>query len=421
MAVSARRTATSTPELPQDWRKWPPEAKARLLWRLEARPEQLPPPGDWYVWLILSGRGWGKTRTGAEDLSHYGLTHPGSRLAVVAPTSADARDTCTEGESGLLRCIPKECLHTWNRSLGELILTNGARFKLFSADEPERLRGPQHHRAWCDEVGSWQYPEAFDMLQFGLRLGIDPRVIVTTTPRPMKLVRDLLAAPTTIITRGSTFDNAKNLAPSALAQLKAKYEGTRLGRQELEGELLEDVEGALWQMNWIDSKRVKEAPHLTRIVVAVDPASTHGEDADETGIAVAGRGEDGEFYVLHGAGYRLSPNGWATRTLDLYDQFKADKIIAERNNGGDMVESTIRTVRLTAPLETIVASRGKQVRAEPIAGLYEQGRVHHVGSFPAMEDQMCRFPIAAENDDMVDALVYALTNLDVLPMGIWKL
>lgn len=349
------------------------------------------------------------------------MTHPGSRLAVVAPTSADARDTCTEGESGLLRCIPKECLHTWNRSLGELILTNGARFKLFSADEPERLRGPQHHRAWCDEVGSWQYPEAFDMLQFGLRLGIDPRVIVTTTPRPMKLVRDLLAAPTTIITRGSTFDNAKNLAPSALAQLKAKYEGTRLGRQELEGELLEDVEGALWQMNWIDSKRVKEAPHLTRIVVAVDPASTHGEDADETGIAVAGRGEDGEFYVLHGAGYRLSPNGWATRTLDLYDQFKADKIIAERNNGGDMVESTIRTVRLTAPLETIVASRGKQVRAEPIAGLYEQGRVHHVGSFPAMEDQMCRFPIAAENDDMVDALVYALTNLDVLPMGIWKL
>lgn len=388
-------------------------------WRFWGRPEQFAPTGDWRVWLVLAGRGWGKTRTGAEwvreSVKQFRFVN------LIAPTADDARDIMVEGESGVLAVCPPDERPQYVPSKRRLEWPNGARSLIFTADEPERLRGKQHMRVWADEIASWRYPEAWTQMTLGLRLGSDPRAVATTTPKPIPLVRELIAEESTVITRGSTYDNTENLAPQFLAQIVRRYEGTRLGRQELDAELLEDVEGALWQMNWIDSKRVREAPHLQRIVVAVDPASTHGEDADETGIAVAGRGDDGEFYVLHGAGYRLSPNGWATRALDLYDQFKADRIIAERNNGGDMVESTIRTVRQTAPLETIVASRGKQVRAEPIAGLYEQGRVHHVGSFPAMEDQMCRFPVAAEHDDMVDALVYALTNLDVGPIGIWRL
>jgi hypothetical protein len=238
----------------------------------ELRATQTAPPGDWRTWLILAGRGWGKTLTGASDLAAYALGHPGSRLAVVAPTYGDARDTCVEGDSGLLSVLGRSNVLTWNRSLGELVLTNAARFKLFSADEPERLRGPQHHRAWADELGAWKYPQTWDMLMFGLRLGADPRAIVTTTPRPTPIVKMLADSTTTMVTRGSSYENLENLPAAYRDQILGRYEGTRLGRQEIHGEILLDVPGALWTWAMLGDRR--PAPDLTRVVVAIDPAVT---------------------------------------------------------------------------------------------------------------------------------------------------
>jgi predicted phage terminase large subunit-like protein len=360
----------------------------------------------------MAGRGWGKTRTGAEDMAHYALTHPAARLAVVAATSAAARDVCVEGESGLRGIIPPELIETWNRSMGELVLTNGARFKLFSAEEPDRLRGYQNHRAWCDELASWSYPEAWDQLLFGLRLGDDPRVIVTTTPRPTQLIRSLLSRDGVMVTRGSTFENSENLAPAALAQLRDRYEGSRIGRQELYAEVLDDVPGALWQRGQIDKLRARTHPDLVRTVVAIDPAVTSGEDSDETGIVVAGRGVDGHGYVLADRTCRMSPDGWARRATSAFEEFSADRIIAEVNNGGDLVERVIR-VQGHYPYRAVRASRGKLTRAEPIAALYEQGKVHHVGSFPELEDQQCAYtPDGYDGSpDRVDALVWALSEL----------
>jgi len=410
---------TSMQPSSDDWRSWPAQAKARFLWRLTARPTQLTPDGHWYVWLILAGRGWGKTRVGAEDMAYYGMCNPGVRLAVVAATAASARDICVEGESGLIGVIPPSLVKNWNRSMGELELTNGTRFKLFSADEPDRLRGYQHHRAWCDELASWRYPEAWDQLLLGLRLGQDPRVVITTTPKPTALVRSLLQREGVYVTRGSTFENAENLAPAALQQLKERYAGTRMGRQELEAEVLEDVEGALWQRSMIDDLRVKSAPEMQRVVVAIDPAVTSGEDSDETGIVVAGKGIDGHGYVLADRTCRLSPDGWVRRAVIAYDQFEADKLIGEVNNGGDLVERVIRTVGRNYPYKAVRASRGKMVRADPISALYEQGRVHHVGSFPELEDQMCQFtPDGYDGSpDRVDALVWAMSELMIEHRG----
>jgi phage terminase large subunit-like protein len=397
-----------------DWRSWPPEHKARLRWHLQRRPSQAPPDGDWLVWLILAGRGWGKTRTGAEWLAESALRTAGSRWAVVAPTYADARDTCVEGESGLLAVLPG-AVQQWNRSLGELTLSNGSRIKLFSADEPERLRGPQHHGAWCDEPASWRYgTEAWDQLQFGLRLGDHPRTVVTGTPKPIRLVKTLAerGAPEVVITRGSTFDNAANLAPAALAELRARYEGTRLGRQELYAELLLDTPGALWTQATIDDDRVTQAPTLTRVVTAIDPAVTSGDQSDETGIVTVGVGIDGHAYVLADRSCRLSPDGWARRTVAAHDEFEGDRIVAEVNNGGDLVERVIRTVDAAVPYRAVHASRGKRVRAEPVAALYEQHRVHHVGVFGDLEDQMCGWtPESGTSPDRMDALVWALTDL----------
>lgn len=385
------------------------------------RPKQRTPDGDWYVWLILAGRGWGKTRTGAEDQAYYATTNPGARLAVVAPTVAAARDVCVEGESGLLNVIPQPLIRDWNRSLGEMVLTNGSRFKLFSADEPDRLRGYQHHRAWCDELASWRYPDAWDQLLLGLRLGTDPRVVITTTPRPTSLVRGLLDRSGVVVTRGATFENAANLAPAALAQLKARYEGTRLGRQELEAEILDDVPGALWQRRQLDDLRVRQAPEMQRVVVAIDPAVTSGEDSDETGIVVCGRGVDGFGYVLADRTCRLSPDGWARRATIAYDQFEADRIIAEVNNGGDLVGRVVSTLRPDVPYKAVRASRGKLTRAEPVAALYEQRRVFHVGGYPELEDQMCMYtPDGYDGSpDRVDALVWAMTELMVEHQSEW--
>lgn len=371
------------------------------------------PDGDWDTWLILAGRGWGKTRTGAEDVGWFGLRNPGSRIAIVAPTAADARDTCVEGESGLLGVLPKIAVRNWNRSLGELILTNDTRYKLFSAEEPERLRGPQHHRAWCDELAAWKYAETWDQLLFGLRLGDHPQAVVTTTPKPIEMVKRLVAAPSTRVTRGSTFDNAANLAPSALQRLKEKYEGTRLGRQELEAEILGDLPGALWSMATLDAYRKKSAK-CDRIVVSVDPAASNNPDSDEHGIIVAGR-EGQEGRVLEDATMQGSPSEWARRAVSLYRSWQADAIVVEVNMGGDMVTHTIRTIDPQANVIEVRASRGKHVRAEPIAALYEQGRIAHVGAFPELESQMTQMTIhgfeGIGSPDRVDALVWAFTEL----------
>ncbi len=364
----------------------------------------------------MAGRGFGKTRTGAEDVSWYGMQHAGSRIAVIAPTFQDARDTCVEGESGLLAVLPKSCVETYNRSLGELILWNGTRYKLFSASEPERLRGPQHSRAWGDEVAAWPDPMAWDQMLFGLRLGKNPQAIATTTPKPTPLIRKIVRTAGTVITSGSTFDNSDNLPEGTLAHLKERYQGTRLGRQELYAELLEDVPGALWTASLIDQHRLRGAPSLTRIVVAVDPSGTKGDGGgDDIGIVVAGKADDGRFYVLEDATCQLSPEGWAKRVLTAYDRWEADRVIAEKNFGGAMVEAVLKTASKNLPIKMVTASRGKVIRAEPIAALYEQGRVSHVGEFNDLEDQMCAMTgagyVGEGSPDRADALVWALTEL----------
>ncbi len=411
------------------------DGKPHEGWPLKhARTNQRPPLGDWLVHLILAGRGFGKTRSGAEWAKQQAIQLPGSRGALIAATWADGRDTMVEGESGLLAVLPPSALRggsaatAWNRSLGEVYLANGSRLKVFTSEKPGRLRGPQHHYAWGDEPAEWQdAPDGtakdttWSNLMFGLRLGPHPRVVLTGTPKPVQLVKELLFVkgdrrqgrrPDVHLTTGSTYDNLDNLAPTFREQILAQYEGTRIGRQELQAELLEDVEGALWQLTRIEELRVASAPELVRVVVAIDPAVTSGEDSDETGIVVAARGLDGHGYVLADRSGRFTPKGWAERAVLALDDHKGDRVVAEANNGGDMVEATLRTVRATVPFLKVTATRGKRIRAEPIAALYEQGRVHHVGSFDQLEDQMCSWlPDSGESPDRMDALVWALSEL----------
>jgi phage terminase large subunit-like protein len=400
---------------PPEWE----ELERRVRWvNEEARVEQLTPEGDWLVWLLLAGRGFGKTRTAAEDAAGYGLDNPGSRIAVVAETFSDGRDVCMEGESGLLACLPESMLKLWNRSLGELVLSNGTIYKLFSGDKPDGLRGYQFHRAWVDELAKFRYyRETWTQLMLGLRLGTNPQAVVTTTPRPISLLKELRKRENTFVTTGSTFDNAANLAAPFLQEIRDRYEGTRTGRQELYAEILDDVPGALWTRVMLEDAWVTEAPQMQRVVVAIDPAVTSGEDADETGIVVAGKGVDGFGYVLADRTCRLSPDGWAKRAVLAAEEFQADRIVAEVNNGGDLVERVIRTTDPTASYKKVHASRGKRVRAEPIAALYEQGKVSHVGGFAELEDQMVSFvPEGMDGSpDRVDALVWALTELMLEP------
>lgn len=380
------------------------------------------PEGNWRIWLILAGRGWGKTRTGAEDLADYGLFNPFSRLAVIAPTHADARDTCVEGVSGLLNVIPRDCIKNWNRSLGELILFNDTRIKLFSADEPERLRGPQHHRVWADETGAWKSSDAFDQAWFGLRLGDDPRMIITTTPKPTRLIKDLVKRHDVYLTRGSTEDNSANLPEVTVQTLREKYEGTRLGRQELDAEILEDTPGALWTRSRIEELRVKDrdVPDLLRTVIAIDPAVSTNERSNETGIIVAAKGKDGHFYVFKDRSGIYAPDAWAREAVAQYRLLGADRIIGEDNQGGDMVENTLRVIEPNVAYKGVRATKGKFTRAEPVAALYEKGKVHHVGNdFAKLEDQMCGFVPDVDrkkegSPDRVDALVWAITELAVL-------
>jgi phage terminase large subunit-like protein len=405
----------------------PAEAQALLFdWPFWARSSQLPPAGNWRVWLLLAGRGFGKTRTGAEFVSARAVDGRARRIALVAPTAADARDVMVMGESGLLAVAPPWRRPRHEPSKRRLVWPNGAIATLYSADEPERLRGPQHDAAWCDELGSWRYPESWDMLMFGLRLGVDPRVVVTTTPRPINMIRELVADPKVAVTRGVTAENRANLAPNFLAQIVRKYQGTRLGRQELEAEILEDLPGALWSRGMIEGTRKRTSPDLVRVVVAIDPAVSSGENADETGIIAAGKDDSGHGWVLADASGRYQPAEWARIAIATYRAHAADRIVAEVNNGGEMVEATLRMIDPNIPFAAVRASRGKATRAEPVAALYEQGRIHHLGAFPQLEDQMCGFArnsresldprSSGPSPDRVDALVWAMTDLFVAPM-----
>jgi predicted phage terminase large subunit-like protein len=386
-------------------------------WRAIARENQLPPDGDWLTWLILAGRGFGKTRAGAEwvqeNVPRYG------RWILAGATAGDLRDIMIEGESGILAIAREPFRPRYEPSKSRLTWPNGSVALLLSADEPERFRGKQAEAAWLDEVAAWRYPEAFVQLQMGLRLGPSPRQVITTTPRPTPIIRELIADSTTVVTGGSTYENRANLAPKFFEQVIRRYEGTRIGRQELHAELLTDVEGALWTLAMLDHRKppmvpAKDGwvPDMLRVVVAIDPAVTNTEGSDETGIIVAGLGHDGRGYILADRSTKASPNDWARRAIAAYDEFGADRIVAEVNNGGDLVESVLRTVRPTIPYRAVHASKGKRTRAEPVSALYEQKRVSHVDTFAVLEDQLTTWePEAGDSPDRLDALVWALTDL----------
>jgi predicted phage terminase large subunit-like protein len=389
---------------PKEWEE------LQYTWQAWARPNQLPPPGDWLVWLIVAGRGFGKTRSAAEFIRSEVEQGHAKNIALVGKTPADARDVMIEGESGLLSISPPHSKPLYEPSKRRLTWPNGAKALIYSSQEPDQLRGPQFDLAWGDEIRTWYYAqETWDNLLFGLRIGQHPRVVATTTPLPIALIKVLLKSPNVVVTRGTTYENRANLAPSFYAQIISRYEGTRLGRQEINAELLEDVPGALWQRTNI---LYKPAPDLQRVVVAIDPAVTSSEAADETGIIVVGKGVDGFYYVMADRSARLSPDGWARRAIQAYRDFRGDRIIGEVNNGGEMVELTLRTVDRNIPYKAVHASRGKVARAEPIAALFEQHKVFHIQPFDELEDQLVTWtPEVGKSPDRLDALVWALTEL----------
>jgi phage terminase large subunit-like protein len=404
-------------------------------WGLTARDSQLEPTGDYETWVLKPGRGFGKTLTGAQTVRQWIESGQRRRIALVNDTADDVNGVMIYGPVGLMSVCPP-----WNKPRHiakdrQLVWDNsnypsyGAVCIAYAAEAPGRIRGPQHDGAWCDELTKWKNLQkkdergdtALSNLRMGLRMlgpkGASPRLVVTTTPRPIRIFKALIAEPTTVVTHGTTFENAANLAPTYLAMLKRQYEHTRLGRQELRGDMLEAAEGALWSPDMIDAARVEKAPELRRVVVAIDPAVTSNEDSDETGIVVAGVGEDGDGYVLDDLSGTYSPKGWADVAIKAYNRRSADRIIAEVNNGGEMVEFTIRTVDSSVSYKSVHASRGKRTRAEPVSALYEQGRVHHVGMLADLENQMCNWSASTgeRSPDRMDALVWALSELMLEP------
>ena len=406
-------------------------AALQYRWDFWARPAQLPPREAYKTWLCLCGRGWGKTRVGTEWIRSEVcgdtplMAGPGKHqyIHIVAETSRDAADVIVDGPAGILAVHPKEFRPKIVRSPRiRLTWPNGAVATIFNGTEPDQLRGPQASLLWMDELAKYKFiKETWDMAQFGLRLGDNPRQLITTTPRPLALLRDIQTMDGVVVTRGSLYDNRANLSSDYVHSIIGRYAGTRLGRQEIDGEIVDDVPGALWTRAMFDRCRKGpkfEAPPMKRLVVAIDPAtkaSTGDDDIAETGIIVAGLGEDGMGYLIDDRSCRLAPHGWAKIAIAAFDYYKADCILAETNNGGDMVEQTIRAVKSTVPIRKVWASRGKIVRAEPISALYEQGRISHLGAFPALEDECVQFtPWGIEGDlpsDRVDAMVWAFSHL----------
>jgi phage terminase large subunit-like protein len=407
-----------------------------LPWLFEfwALPHQLPPRGAWKTWVIMGGRGAGKTRAGSEwvraQVEGAGPNDPGAakRVALVGETVDQVREVMVMGESGIIACSPPDRRPEWQASRHQLMWPNGAVAQVFSAHEPEAMRGPQFDAAWADELGKWKKGgEAWDQLQFALRLGKNPRCVVTTTPRSVEVLKKILKNPSTVITHAPTEANRAYLAESFLAEVQARYGGTRIGRQELEGVLIEDEEHALWTTAMLERARVTELPTFSRIVVAVDPPVTSTKQSDECGIVVVGadtRGDpkDWRAVVLEDASVKgASPEGWARAALAAMERHGADRLVAEVNQGGDLVEKVVRMLDPMVPFRAVHATRSKMLRAEPVAALYEQGRVAHVRGLGALEDQMCKMTATgwqgSGSPDRLDALVWALTELIVGPMG----
>nr|PZN81877.1 MAG: DNA-packaging protein [Pseudomonadota bacterium] len=397
-------------------------------WQIWARDDQLPPARDaqgrpWRTWLILGGRGSGKTRAGAEwvraeaaALARRGGADCG-RIALIGETLDQVRSVMVEGVSGLLAVHPPNDRPRFESSKRQLTWPSGVIAQLFSAEDPESLRGPQFAAAWLDEIAKWRYAEqTWDMLQFGLRLGSMPRQVVTTTPRPVPILKRIMSEDSTVVTRVRTADNAANLAPAFLAEMERRYGGSLLGRQELDGELIEDLPGGLWRRDWIEQHRVANAPALQRVVVAVDPPVTATKSSDACGICVAGLGPDGRAYVLADRTLQgREPQVWARAAIAAYNDFSADRIVAEVNQGGDLVQSILRQIDPAVPIRMVRATRGKWLRAEPVASLYAEGRVSHVGHHAELEAQMLAFGADGlangRSPDRLDALVWALTDL----------
>lgn len=417
-------------------------------WRFQARPEQLQPPGSWFIWWIDAGRGWGKTRTAAETIKEWALNTPKGRFALVAATYADGRDTMVEGESGLLAILKPHQLRggseekAWNRSIGELYLANGAQFRIFSSEQPRKLRGPQHHGAWCDELAAWQDAHlgmvdekdqtkgggtTWSNLLFGLRLGTDPRIVIASTPKPVKLVFDLLTLhkkhPDRVhITKGTTYDNLSNLSETFKLNVVALFEGTSIGRQELNAELNTAVKGALWNWGMLNPIRVDDddlppPEEFTRVVVSIDPAVTANADSDESGIIIVALHKSGLLYVLEDPSGVYTPLQWATVANNYFVKYNADCFVAEVNNGGDLVEVNLRQVNKTARYRGVRASRGKVARAEPVVALYEQARVRHRKGLETLETQMTNWSAGTgeKSPDRIDALVWGITELALSP------
>lgn len=407
------------------------------LFEFWALPHQVAPDGDWKTWVILGGRGAGKTRAGAEwvraqvEGSLPEAKGQRRRLALIGETYDQARDVMVFGESGIMACTPPDRMPRWIAGERRLVWPNGADARLYSAHDFEALRGPQFDGAWVDELAKWpRAEEAWDMLQFALRLGDNPRQVVTTTPRDVDALKRVLARDSTVVTQAPTEANRAYLAASFLEEVRARYQGTRRGRQELDGVLLEDAEGALWTTAMLEASRAEMPAAFSRIVVAVDPPVTGHEGSDECGIVVVGAVTDGSpanwrAWVLEDATVRAaSPDTWARAAIAAMGRHGADRLVAEVNQGGQLVESVIRTIDPTVPYRAVHASRGKAARAEPVAALYEQGRVHHVRGLGELEDQMCRMTVRGfdgkGSPDRVDALVWALTELIVEPAAKWR-
>lgn len=392
-------------------------------WFFNARREQLPPAWEWFIWLIMAGRGFGKNWSGSNWLINQHMTGNAKNSGIVAATASDLRRFCLEGPSGIMSLAPNHWRPQHIMSKSKLVWPDETETLLFTSEEPERLRGPNLDKVWCDELGSWRrLDETWTMLMLCMRFGV-PQAVITTTPRPKAVLRGLLDRKDkdVAVTTGSTYDNVKNLAGVFVKEVIQQYKGTKLERQEIYGELLDEFEGALWSYGMLDACRQNEHPELIRIGVGVDPAVSSEEGANLTGIVVGGLANNKHGYVIGDHSFRGSPEQWASKAVSLYNQFNADFIIAEKNQGGDMVESTIRTVDPNVKIKLVHASKGKIARAEPVAAFYEQHRIHHVGTFPELEDEMCLFLPGESNlkqlksggssPDRTDALVWLMTEL----------